>query len=477
VTKGDPEKGETIRALINSVFNREGSTQGKWIVTDAGPVPRLFSTWSPVWLAGIKAVPRTIEDRAVHIALRRKLPSDKVKRLRLRDGPEFAIFRRKAARFAADNERQLRDIEPPSPVELEEAGDRAADTWDSLLAIADVAGGDWPRRARAAALVLAGVRDEDDNTTAISMDGDDELELLADIRAILFAIDAYAPDAQALRTDNQLAVVALNTARSLAEAGQPSAKAPTVTPAIKGDQLATALGTISLFPDRRWSEWAYGKPIRSHHITKILREYGIVPRTTRLSGSQTMRGFARADLEDAFARYVSSSPAGASWGSKLEPDRHVIERAEENAKKENITHSSMAASEAGGNASNSAGSKDVMNPDLDAAAENVTRAGGEPIDPAPSIASVGPPPLDPRTPGSEGGMPFMMTKAMKAELRRRGIPDADIEQMTPGDAHKLMASVDEPCKPVESDPRVHKPGRDVGVPKGATRRRGTGERV
>jgi hypothetical protein len=145
----------------------------------------------------------------------------------------------------------------------------------------------------------------------------------------------------------------------------------------------------------------------------------------------------------------------------LEPDPHVIERAEENAKKENITHSSMAASEAGGNASNSAGSKDVMNPDLDAAAENVTRAGGEPIDPAPSIASVGPPPLDPRTPGSEGGMPFMMTKAMKAELRRRGIPDADIEQMTPGDAHKLMASVDEPCKPVESDPRVHKPGRDV----------------
>jgi putative DNA primase/helicase len=124
VTKGDPEKGETIRALINSVFNREGSTQGKCIVTDAGPVPRLFSTWSPVWLAGIKAVPRTIEDRAVHIALRRKLPSDKVKRLRLKDGPEFTVFRRKAARFAADNEQQLRDIEPPSPVELEEVGDR-----------------------------------------------------------------------------------------------------------------------------------------------------------------------------------------------------------------------------------------------------------------------------------------------------------------------------------------------------------------
>ena len=477
MTKGDPEKAETIRAMINSVFNREGSTQGKCIVTDAGPVPRLFSTWSPVWLAGIKAVPRTIEDRAVHIALRRKLPSDKVKRLRLRDGPEFTVFRRKAARFAADNEQQLRDIEPASPVELEEVGDRAADTWDSLFAIADVAGGDWPRRARAAALVLAGIRDEDDNATAISLDGDDELELLADIRAILFAIDAYAPDAQALRTDNQLAVVALNTARSLAEAGQPSAKAPAVTPAIKGDQLAAALGATSLFPDRRWSEWAYGKPIRSHYITKILREYGIVPKTTRLSGGQFMRGFARADLDDAFARYVSSSPGGAPWGPKLASVRHTIENVEGNAKKENVTHSSVTPSETGGNASNSAGSKDVMNADLDAAAENITRAEGEPIA-APSLASVGaPPPLDPRTPGSGGGMPFVMTKAMKAALRHRGITEAEIEQMTPGDAHKLITGADEPDTPVESRPRKHKHTPVAGVPNGATRRRGIGDRV
>jgi hypothetical protein len=478
VTKGDPEKAETIRAMINSVFNREGSTQGKCIGTDAGPVPRLFSTWSPVWLAGIKAVPRTIEDRAVHIALRRKLPSDKVKRLRLRDGPEFTVFRRKAARFAADNEQQLRDIEPASPVELEEVGDRAADTWDSLFAIADVAGGDWPRRARAAALVLAGIRDEDDNATAISLDGDDELELLADIRAILFAIDAYAPDAQALRTDNQLAVVALNTARSLAEAGQPSAKAPAVTPAIKGDQLAAALGATSLFPDRRWSEWAYGKPIRSHYITKILREYGIVPKTTRLSGGQFMRGFARADLDDAFARYVSSSPGGAPWGPKLASDRHTIENVEDNAKKENVTHSSVMPSETVGNASNSAGFKDVMNTDLDAAVENITKAEREPVDPAPSVASVGaPPPLDPLTSGSGGGMPFVMTKAMKAALRRLGITDADIEQMTPGDAHKLITSADEPDTPLEAKPRKYEHTPVAGVPKGATRRRGIGDRV
>ena len=152
--------------------------------------------------------------------------------------------------------------------------------------------------------------------------------------------------------------------------------------------------------------------------------------------------------------------------------RHTIENAEENTKKENITHSFVTPSETGGNASNSAGSKDVMNDDPDVAGENITRVGGEPIDPAPSVASVGAP-----LPGSGGGMPFVMTNAMKAALRGRGTTDADIERMTPGDAHKLITGADEPGSPLESQPRKYKNTPVVGVPKGATRRRGIGDRA
>ena len=89
-----------------------------------------------------------------------------------------------------------------------------------------------------------------------------------------------------------------------------------------------------------------------------------------------------------------------------------------------------------------------MNDDPDVAGENITRVGGEPIDPAPSVASVGAP-----LPGSGGGMPFVMTNAMKAALRGRGTTDADIERMTPGDAHKLITGADEPGSPLESQPR------------------------
>jgi hypothetical protein len=40
------------------------------------------------------------------------------------------------------------------------------------------------------------------------------------------------------------------------------------------------------------------------------------------------------------------------------------------------------------------------------------------------------------------GVPFMITSAMKEALRHRGLADADIEQMTPGDAHSLLMTPD-----------------------------------
>ena len=44
---------------------------------------------------------------------------------------------------------------PPMPVE-----DRAADTWEPLVAVADLAAGSWPDRARAAAELLTAEHDD-----------------------------------------------------------------------------------------------------------------------------------------------------------------------------------------------------------------------------------------------------------------------------------------------------------------------------
>ena len=60
---------------------------------------------------------------------------------------------------------------------------RAAEVWWALLAIADLAGGDWPDRARKAARVLSTGGDDRDGP-------DVHAQLLADIRAAFGEQDA-----------------------------------------------------------------------------------------------------------------------------------------------------------------------------------------------------------------------------------------------------------------------------------------------
>jgi putative DNA primase/helicase len=65
----------------------------------------------------------------------------------------------------------LRTARPALPEAL---NDRAQDNWEPLLAIADLAGGDWPKAARDAALKLSG--DAETGTSSLST------QLLADIK-------------------------------------------------------------------------------------------------------------------------------------------------------------------------------------------------------------------------------------------------------------------------------------------------------
>ena len=53
--------------------------------------------------------------------------------------------------------------------------DRAADTWEALFAIAELAGGEWPERVRKACLALTGEDPEDGRIST---------QLLADLKEI-----------------------------------------------------------------------------------------------------------------------------------------------------------------------------------------------------------------------------------------------------------------------------------------------------
>ena len=150
---------DELRGILNAGHTRDTA----FVVRAVGDSnePRLFSTWAPKAVAAIGRLPDTIEDRAIRIALARK-PVGVTKRDAF--DPEAvrrdcAPVRRRLARFALD------DLDAIAMAELERPdglNDRAWNNWRPLLAVAAAAAGDWPERARAAALALSGDAEDAD---------------------------------------------------------------------------------------------------------------------------------------------------------------------------------------------------------------------------------------------------------------------------------------------------------------------------
>ena len=110
-------------------------------------------------IAGIGKRPDTIEDRSVIIMLQRKAPGDSVEKYRTRRHKPYVIaLGKQLQKLVAPHAKEIGAAEPGMPFGL---NDRAEDTWEGLLAVADVAGGDWPALARAAARNLSGEAEED----------------------------------------------------------------------------------------------------------------------------------------------------------------------------------------------------------------------------------------------------------------------------------------------------------------------------
>ena len=98
-------------------------------------------------------------DRAVVVRMRRRAPDERVRDYRERTTrPEGDALRELLAKWAADVADWVGD---PWPQMLPGVADRPADVWEPLLVVADLAGGDWPGRAReACGAFITGARDD-----------------------------------------------------------------------------------------------------------------------------------------------------------------------------------------------------------------------------------------------------------------------------------------------------------------------------
>ena len=145
---------EPLRSVINSGWTR-GSCVPRCIGDDN--TPHAFPTFCPkvIGMKGRK-LPDTTLTRSIIIEMKRKKAGETVAHFRSIDDAGLAELRRRALRWADDNGEKLDGAEPDMPPGFD---NRLGDNWSLLLAIADYAGGEWPTKARKAAVKLSKVAD------------------------------------------------------------------------------------------------------------------------------------------------------------------------------------------------------------------------------------------------------------------------------------------------------------------------------
>jgi 5S rRNA maturation endonuclease (ribonuclease M5) len=142
------ETGSDLHALLN-----EGHLVGSSVLRVLGNELELreFSIYGAVAFARNGRIPDDLEQRSIIIEMKRRRSSEPLKPLpQGRPVVSLQNLERLCCRWAGDCAEAVREASP----EMGELINRVSDNWRPLFAIADVIGGRWPERARAAAAAL-----------------------------------------------------------------------------------------------------------------------------------------------------------------------------------------------------------------------------------------------------------------------------------------------------------------------------------
>jgi len=263
------ETNADLRSVLNGGYRRGAKVhrcvnRGNKVETEE------LNAFAPVAVAGLRQLPDTLASRSIIVRMKRRAPDEQVEPFRYRyHADEAKPIKQALEQWCAEHEAKLAGAEPSFPEGVE---DRAADCWEPLLAIAELAGGDWPARGRAAALYLT--RNASDETITSGV------ELLAHIREA-FGSEPY---------------------------------------------LATTV-LLERLHGRDESPWLdiRGKALDSRGLALRLKGYGIKSKTVRI-GESTPKGYDAADFADAWRRYL---PSGSDIRHKGN-NRHKIDNNNKN---------------------------------------------------------------------------------------------------------------------------------------------------
>jgi hypothetical protein len=262
------EDTKQLRAFINAGYEREAGHFSRC----TGPnrdILQDFDPFCPKALAGIgKVLHDTVDDRCLKIELERQSREEKAERFRKREVKK-EVESLQAELAALDQDKvlieKLRQARPELPEEL---NDRQQEICEPLLAIAELAGEQWPEKARGA-LIKVCCQEEDASTG---------VKLLTAIRGIFDKRKADKLTTEMILED----LVAI----------EDGPWAFMFEDALKHDKLRIAAAKLA------GKLKGYKNPDNEK----------IKPRTIKLTDGTTAKGYHRSDFEKAWKLYCPSFP-------------------------------------------------------------------------------------------------------------------------------------------------------------------------
>ena len=253
--KKPSESAQAILAILNAGY-RKGATVTRCVPPDWNV--EHFPVYGPKAFAAIGKLPETLADRCVCLSMQRKSPAQPVARFLFTRTPAEAKPICKSIAGWAKSSRKTVHKRFEDVGDLLFLADREAELWMPLFAVCEVAAPARVADLKKCALSLSGAKSADDVDDSLA------LTLLADVQRV------WAAGSQHLMT-------------------------------------ASLIGTLENFAENTWAEPE--QKLTPRKLAGMLRPFGIEPRQVRV-GSETGKGYLRADFETAFSRYLPSGCAG-----------------------------------------------------------------------------------------------------------------------------------------------------------------------
>jgi hypothetical protein len=247
--KKNSDSAEGIRQILNSGYRR-----GKLAFRCVPPTHEVvgFDVYCPKATAGLHRLPGTLAHRSIPIAMSPPRPDDIYEDFDFEEAEAEAETLRMNLRSWADESDGALTSPLLKPAKLLELDGRGNEIWRVLFRIADMAGGDWPERARVAALGLTARQFQLDDASV-------GVKLLSHIRDIF--------------VDERM------SCKSVADA-------------LNEDEGLTYGG------------WNDGKGISTRELGQKLRPYRIHAKPIRIDGTRAGNGYEREQFEDVWSRYL-----------------------------------------------------------------------------------------------------------------------------------------------------------------------------